>query len=154
MAPFDLVIYIVANETFANNSVVPEETQLFVHTYSIHRDPRNFSNPEAFLPERWLEHGSPDPSIIVGEHPLNAVPDKRSSFPQHNTSAFMPFSHGPRMCVGKNLALMEMRMLVTWILSRFDLQPTEGSALEQWEATLEDWFVLTRGTLPARVTVR
>ncbi|KAH8990970.1 high nitrogen upregulated cytochrome P450 monooxygenase 2 [Lactarius akahatsu] len=81
------------------NLVIPEETQLCLHTYSIHHDLRNFHTPEAFLPERWLSTGAP-----VGEH---------------NTAAFFPFSYGPTICAEKNLALMEMRMLLCWVLQRF-----------------------------------
>ncbi|KAI9445851.1 high nitrogen upregulated cytochrome P450 monooxygenase 2 [Lactarius psammicola] len=78
---------------------IPEETQLSLHTYSIHRDPRNFYTPEAFLPERWFSTGAP-----AGEH---------------NTAAFFPFSYGPTICAGKNLAMMEMRMVLCWVLRRF-----------------------------------
>ncbi|KAH9035423.1 cytochrome P450 [Lactarius hengduanensis] len=88
--------------------IIPEETQLCLHTYSIHRDPRNFHTvtPEAFLPERWLSTGAP-----VGEH---------------NTAAFFPFSYGPTICVGKNLALMEMRMVLCWVLRRFRFSSAPG----------------------------
>ncbi|KAI9508755.1 cytochrome P450 [Russula earlei] len=73
-----------------SGSLLPEETQLFLHTYSIysiHRDERNFHTPEAFLSERWFSKGTP-----AGEH---------------STTAFIPFSYGPTICAGKNLALME-----------------------------------------------
>ncbi|KAF8265715.1 high nitrogen upregulated cytochrome P450 monooxygenase 2 [Lactarius quietus] len=91
------------------NLVIPEETQLVLHTYSIHRDPRNFHTPEAFLPERWLSTGSP-----AGEH---------------NTAAFFPFSYGPANCAGKNLALLEMRMLLCWVLRRFRFSEAPGDPL-------------------------
>ena len=41
----------------------------------------------------------------------------------HNIAAFISFSEpvGPANCVGKNFALMEMRMVITFMASRFDL---------------------------------
>ncbi|KAH9029477.1 high nitrogen upregulated cytochrome P450 monooxygenase 2 [Lactarius pseudohatsudake] len=107
---------------------IPEETQLSLHTYSIQRDPRNFHNPEAFLPERWFSTGAP-----AGEH---------------NTAAFFPFSYGPAICAGKNLALMEMRMLLCWVLRRFRLSEAPGVIYEEWEGSILDWlFVVHVGPL-------
>lgn len=34
---------------------IPGDTNVIVPTYSIQRDPRYFENPNAFLPERWME---------------------------------------------------------------------------------------------------
>jgi cytochrome P450 len=57
----------------------------------------------AFTPERWLaEH---DPS-------LNATSAKRIS---------MPFGGGPRICPGRYLALIEMKMAMATLLGRFDI---------------------------------
>jgi cytochrome P450 len=102
--------------------IVPEETQLSLHTYSIHRDPRNFHTPDAFLPERWLSTG-----VLAGEH---------------NPAAFLAFSYGPTKCVGKNLALMELRMLLCWVLRRFRLSEAPGVNLEGWEGRISDWIFL------------
>jgi cytochrome P450 len=114
--------------------VIPEETQVVLHTYSIHRDPRNFHMPDAFLPERWFSTGAP-----AGEH---------------NTAAFFPFSYGPTMCVGKNLALMEMRMLLCWVLRRFQFFEAPGVNLEEWEGKILDWFVMHQAPLLVSVSLR
>ncbi|TFY79311.1 hypothetical protein EWM64_g4697 [Hericium alpestre] len=107
--------------------VVPEGTQVFVHTWTVHRDPRNFPHPTSYIPERWLSA-------------------------ENNTAAFIPFSHGPSNCVGKNLALMEMRMVVCALLQRFELLPAEG--FERWEDSLEDYFVFKKSPLPVRFIPR
>jgi cytochrome P450 len=114
--------------------VIPERTQLILHTYSIHRDARYFHSPEAFLPERWLSKGTP-----VGEH---------------NTAAFMPFSYGPANCAGKNLALMEMRMLICWVLLRFRFSKAPGFDYEEWERKIQDWFVVHHEPLMVSVSLR
>ncbi|KAH9035155.1 high nitrogen upregulated cytochrome P450 monooxygenase 2 [Lactarius deliciosus] len=113
---------------------IPEETQLSLHTYSIHRDPRNFYTPNAFLPERWLSNGAP-----AGEH---------------NTSAFFPFGYGPTTCVGKNLALIEIRMLLCWMLRRFRFSNAPGVTYEGWEERIRDWNVMHHDPLLARISLR
>ncbi|KAI9445853.1 cytochrome P450 [Lactarius psammicola] len=114
--------------------VIPEETQLCLHTYTIHRDPRNFHTPEAFLPERWFSTGAP-----AGEH---------------NTAAFFPFSYGPAICAGKNLALMEMRMFLCWVLRRFRFSKAPGVTHEEWEGKILDWFIVHLDALLVSVSRR
>ncbi|KAI9445739.1 high nitrogen upregulated cytochrome P450 monooxygenase 2 [Lactarius psammicola] len=114
--------------------IIPEETQLSLHTYSIHRDPRNFHTPEAFLPERWFSTGAPP-----GEH---------------NTAAFFPFSYGPTICAGKNLALIEMRMLFCWVLRRFRFSKAPGVTHEEWEGRILDWFVVHQDPLLVSVSLQ
>ncbi|KAN0137390.1 Cytochrome P450 [Lactarius tabidus] len=115
--------------------VIPEETQLSLHTYSIHRDPRNFHTPEAFLPERWL--GTVAPAR------------------EHNTSAFLAFSYEPTKCVGKNLALMELRMLLCWVLRRFRFSEAPGVGLEGWDGRISDWiFLVHQDPLLVSVSLR
>ena len=114
--------------------IIPEGTQLVLHTYSIHRDPRNFHTPEAFLPERWFSTGAP-----VGEH---------------NTAAYFPFSYGPANCVGKNLALMEMRILLCCVLRRFHFSKARWVSHEEWEGRIKDWFVVHQDPLLVGVSLR
>jgi cytochrome P450 len=63
---------------------------------------RYFENPEAFEPERWL-------GAATGE----AGSAKRIS---------MPFGAGPRMCPGRYLALLEIKMAMAMLLARFDIE--------------------------------
>jgi cytochrome P450 len=56
-----------------------------------------------FSPERWLEENNPA---------LNATSAKRIS---------MPFGGGPRICPGRYLALLEMKVAIATLLGRFDI---------------------------------
>ena len=114
--------------------IIPEETQLTLHTYSIHRDPRNFHTPEAFLPERWFSTSAP-----AGEH---------------NTAAFFPFSYGPTICAGKNLALLEMRMVLCWVLRRFRFSKARGVSHDEWEGRIMDRFVVHLDPLLVGMSLR
>jgi len=114
--------------------VIPEWTQITLHTYSIHRYARYFHTPDAFLPERWSSKGAP-----AGEH---------------NTAAFFPFSYGPTICAGKNLALMEMRMVLCWILRHFRFSRAPDVVYEEWEAEIQDWFAVHQEPLLVNVSLR
>jgi cytochrome P450 len=65
---------------FVSGYFVPEGTALAVSSYAVGHSKRNFKDPEAFVPERWM--GDP-----------RYADDIRSSM--------QPFSFGPRNCIGK-----------------------------------------------------
>lgn len=118
-------------------SFVPEGTQTRVHPYTMHRDPRNFSHPDIFWPDRWL--------IASGSLPS-------SEKVVHNPDAFIPFSTGPNNCVGKNLAFLEMRMLICHFVQKLEVHLADGWDRTKWLDELEDAFVTGMGKLP--VTLR
>ncbi|MEJ7807560.1 MAG: cytochrome P450 [Telluria sp.] len=65
-------------------------------------------NAAAFSPERWLDENNPA---------LNATSAKRVS---------MPFGGGPRICPGRYLALVEMKMAMATLLGRFDIESLDA----------------------------
>jgi cytochrome P450 len=73
-----------------NGIYVPEGTKINVHPWTMHHDARSFEKPWDFIPERWIEG-----SGFKGAH---------------NTTAFIPFALGAYSCIGKNLALLQIRM--------------------------------------------
>jgi len=122
--------------------VIPEGTQLSLNTYCIHRDARYFHTPNAFLPERWFNKSKDvavAPTLAAG---------------QHNVAAFFPFSYGPTICAAKNLALLEMRMVLCWVLRRFRFSRVPGFAYEGWEEKIQDWFVIQVDPLPVHILIR
>ncbi|KAI1428894.1 cytochrome P450 [Xylaria sp. FL1777] len=76
----------------------PAGTILSVPTYTIHHSKEIWGeDADEFRPERWEK----------------ATPRQRN--------AFIPFSHGPRSCVGRNVAEMEMKMIAATWLRRYDV---------------------------------
>lgn len=116
-------------------SFIPEGTSILIHTFTIHRNSRYFSHPDSFIPERWLANARPSDFV-------------------HNSDAFIPFSVGPQNCVGKNLAMMELRAVVASIVQRLDMSAAGGLGWEQWEDGIKDWFVATLPPLHVRLQVR
>ena len=62
------------------------------------RDPANFTDPDSFHPERWLRGDG-----------QTMRPGKGQAV---HTFAALPFGHGPRMCIGKRVAELEMHLLL------------------------------------------
>ncbi|EMD39450.1 hypothetical protein CERSUDRAFT_111756 [Gelatoporia subvermispora B] len=125
---------------------LPEGTNASVHFYSVHRDSRNFApHTTSFWPDRFR--------IAAGEiTPADAGIDERNFV--HNAAAFVPFSFGPANCVGKNLALQEMRMTVCLLMQRLEMRFAPGFDPESYEQGLRDYFVVKKPELRVDVSLR
>jgi cytochrome P450 len=84
---------------------LPEGITVSVQSWCVTHDPANFHDPETFIPERWLGTDEGGHSVL---------------------HASQPFSLGPRGCLGKNLAYLEMRLCLGKLLWNFDLAYAEG----------------------------
>ena len=126
-----------------------------MHFWSIHRDPRNFTDPSSFWPERWLIASSHKASMSSA-----GVRARRLSSPPlpdgfvHNEDAYMPFSHGPMNCVAKNFALMEMRIVVCALMQRFRFRLPGGYDPADYERDFKDYLIASRPNLPVIVELR
>ncbi|KAJ5179370.1 cytochrome p450 domain-containing protein [Penicillium capsulatum] len=79
---------------------VPPKALVSTCMVAMHRDPDYFPKSDQFLPERWLEG-------------TEAEAKARSS-------RLIPFGYGSRICLGKPLAIMELKMLVAAIYLRYE----------------------------------
>ncbi len=100
---------------------VPERTGVWCVMRGDSLSERHFPNPQAFQPERWLAEGSAGAASSA----------KRVS---------MPFGAGPRVCPGRYLALLEMKMAMAMLLMHFDIEavttPDGGEAIEHLAFTM------------------
>lgn len=114
--------------------------------YTIQRDPQHFSPiPNTFWPERWLSQEKfilPSGDVIPSEQ---VVTDREM---------FMPFSQGPMVCAGKNVALTEMRAVVCALVQEFDFKVVDQKSLDTWEDEIFEMFTTKRGTLPVHISAR
>lgn len=116
--------------------VVPAGTHVGVHQMSTNRSPANFYKPHDFIPERWLPESTKDAS---------------SPFFKDDREARQPFLVGPRNCIGKSLAISEMRQILVRILWNFDLELVDEN--EVW--TDQRIFILWhKKPLMCRITTR
>jgi cytochrome P450/nitrite reductase/ring-hydroxylating ferredoxin subunit len=87
-------------ETVVGDLLVPQGTRVFVLTRPAACDPDHFVEPHAFRPRRWLGE-------TVGAH---------------DVSAHIPFGSGPRICPGRTLALLEMKLMLSMLYRNFDVE--------------------------------
>lgn len=87
---------------------IPKDTLLLIALYNIHRHPDFWAEPAQFRPERFLPEGEK---------------------PKHRL-AYMPFSAGPRVCVGNHFALTEGTLLIASIAQRFELRLPANDTVE------------------------
>lgn len=87
-----------------NGYKVPEGTIIFIYIYMLHRDPNVFKDPEQFNPDRFLPENS------IGRHPF----------------AFVPFSAGPRNCIGQRFAMSELKVTLAFLLRHFRFESLEA----------------------------
>uniref|UniRef100_A0A1I8PH65 Cytochrome P450 n=1 Tax=Stomoxys calcitrans TaxID=35570 RepID=A0A1I8PH65_STOCA len=81
------------------NGIIPAGTELFLFPCLLQRDPRMFSNPNDFLPER------------------HATIQEKSSMSTN------PFSAGPRNCIGQRFAMYVMKITLLKIVEEYELLP-------------------------------
>lgn len=75
-------------------TLIRKGTRISVDISSIHMNPKIWQNPESFIPERF-EPG--------GEHE------------SHEGLTWIPFSDGPRRCIGANFSLTEQRVVLSML---------------------------------------
>ena len=85
---------------------VPKGALVSILSFVVHRDDRWFKDPLRFDPERF--------------NPQNEENIARGSY--------FPFGIGPRVCIGNNLASMEIKLALAMLLQRYSLTPAPGQS--------------------------
>jgi len=78
---------------------VPRGSLIVISPYVLHHDPRFFSHPERFDPERF-------------------APGWDERIPRY---AYLPFGGGPRVCIGNGFAMMEARLILATVAQHYKL---------------------------------
>mmetsp|Transcript_26859 Transcript_26859/g.73859 ORF Transcript_26859/g.73859 Transcript_26859/m.73859 type:complete len:535 (-) Transcript_26859:90-1694(-) len=99
-----MIIRHSAKEEVFKGIKVSANTRLTIPIHLLHRHPKYWKDPETFMPERWLGE----------EHPSS------------HKYAFMPFSNGPRNCIGYHFAEMEAKLLLAPLIRHFHIRLAES----------------------------
>ena len=80
--------------------IIKKDMLIWIPIFAIQRDEKYYDNPEKFDPERFLDNK------------------------MHNSSCYMPFGLGPRMCIANRFAMLEIKILLFHLLARYELKPS------------------------------
>jgi cytochrome P450 len=104
--------WMIDREAVADDRVgevaIPAGSMVIVYVYGAHHAPRYWENPESFHPERF-----------------NKANEK-----QHAPFTHIPFGGGPRGCIGGNYAMLQILMVLSTLLGKYDLELTPGQTIE------------------------
>lgn len=90
---------------------IPAGVRVVSYAHSLHRNPDIFPEPEEWRPERWLDT------------------EGRVDTGGEKARWFWAFSSGGRMCIGSNLAMMEMKHIAAAIWSNFTTSVTDDTGM-------------------------
>ncbi|MCJ1409794.1 hypothetical protein MMC19_003877 [Ptychographa xylographoides] len=134
-------------------NLIPGGTHVSIPQYATFRAPTNFSNPDTFIPTRWLNPPVSEDNTVPSATHLAGQTGQANPYsrqPIHNPRACQPFSTGPRNCIGKNLAFLTMRLVLAKLLWNFDIA-ADGD-VEDW-ASQKTYILWEKRPLPVRLTV-
>jgi cytochrome P450 len=105
---------------------VPQGTLVATPLFAIHNTVHNWEQPEQYRPERWLD--VPTEAYVFNSRDAAAAGTGAGEGAAAAAAAsskrgitFMPFSEGPRNCVGQSLAKMEVLSLLAKLCANFEL---------------------------------
>ena len=110
---------------------LPAHTKLFFLKRPAMLDPNNFSDPLRYDPERWRRARTPGSG-------------------NHEQRAFVQFGAGPRVCPGRHLATLEMRLVLSMLLRNFEVE----LACPAEDIQEVDAFTMMPNRMPVRLKPR
>ena len=87
---------------------IPAGTLINVGVYALHHNPKHWNDPENFDPDRFLSQKD----------------ENKAGFSKQY--AYIPFSLGPRHCIGQMFAEFEVKVLMSRFLKSFKFQLMPG----------------------------
>ncbi len=111
--------------------MVPAGTTIFFVSRPSMLDAQNFANPDRFDPDRWLQ-------------PRDA---QRGA---HEPRAYLQFGAGPRVCPGRHLAGVEMRLALSMLTASFEIK----LAVDPSESLEVSAFTMTPSSMPVSLAIR
>ena len=106
--PFWMIDRMAVADDRVGDIEIPRGSMVIVYVYGAHHAPRYWDSPESFDPERFIK----------------ANEKARKPF------THLPFGGGPRGCIGGNYAMLQMLMILSDLLRRYDFQLAPGQTIE------------------------
>ncbi|KAF2796776.1 putative cytochrome P450 [Melanomma pulvis-pyrius CBS 109.77] len=112
---------------------VPAGTEVYTSPWPVNHNPEYFTRPLEFLPERWLDSSR-----------------ENSEFTADILNASQPFQLGPRGCLGRNFAMMEISLSLAKLVWKYDLELANPN--DDWADHVKIHVLWWKPELAIRVT--
>jgi cytochrome P450 len=106
--PFWMVDRMAVADDRVGDLAIPRGSMVIVYVYGAHHAPRYWQNPENFDTERFTKENE----------------KQRTPF------TYLPFGAGPRGCIGGNYAMLQILMILSDLLRKYDFQLAPGQTIE------------------------
>jgi cytochrome P450 len=106
--PFWMIDRMAVADDRVGDIVISRGSMVIVYVYGAHHAPRYWENPEDFDTERFTK----------------ANEKLRTPF------TYLPFGGGPRVCIGNQYAMLQMLMILSHLLRKYDFQLAPGQEIE------------------------
>jgi cytochrome P450 len=105
--PFWMVDRMALADDRAGDVAIPRGSTVVVFIYGVHHSPQYWENPETFDPERFT----------------------KAKEKLHTPFAHLPFGAGPRGCIGGNYAMLQILMILSVLLRKYDFRLVPGQTI-------------------------
>jgi cytochrome P450 len=106
--PFWMIDREAVADDRAGDIEIPAGSTVIVYVYGAHHAPRYWESPESFQPERFIKTNE----------------KLRTPF------TYLPFGGGPRVCIGNQYAMLQILMILSDLLRKYDFQLVPGQTIE------------------------
>ncbi|MFC7078416.1 cytochrome P450 [Haloarcula halophila] len=101
--PVHAIPRVTTTEVSLGEHTIPRDTEVLLAVWNLHRDGRFYDDPETFRPERWVD-----------------------TTPRERGYEYVPFGAGPRICIGRHFARLEMKLALVTVLRRYRIEAPES----------------------------
>lgn len=107
-SPFWMIDRVAVEDDVIGDVRIPRGVMVLPFIHGLHRDPDLWPDPEVFDPGRFEDEA------VRRRHP----------------SAHIPFGGGPRKCIGSNMAILQMLLIVATFVRRYDFELASDAEVE------------------------
>ena len=142
------VKYCVKDDVLPDGTPVKKGMVVFYSPYIMGRSPKLWKDPLRYDPNRWIEEEGEGKG--EGGTSSSSKTKKQSLFRPSAVSDFkyVVFNAGPRVCLGRPLAYLEMQLMMGLLLPRYTftlIKPHDGKYIQTIVAPLKDGFKVKVG---------
>jgi cytochrome P450 len=106
--PFWMIDRMAVADDRVGDVAIPAGSTVIVFVYGAHHAPRYWQDPETFNPERF----------------------SKEEVKQRTPFTFLPFGGGPRVCIGQHYAMLQVLMILSDLIRRYDFELAPGQTIE------------------------